>query len=51
MPLVVRESMVCGLPVIASSSGGLGEVRGPDGPMLVGAGAATTLAAAIARVL
>ena len=28
MPLVVREALVCGLPVIASASGGLGELRG-----------------------
>ena len=35
MPLVVREALACGLPVIASDSGGLGELRGTDGLTLV----------------
>jgi glycosyltransferase involved in cell wall biosynthesis len=28
MPLVVREALACGVPVVASSSGGVGEMRG-----------------------
>jgi teichuronic acid biosynthesis glycosyltransferase TuaC len=47
MPLVVREALARGLPVIASSSGGLVELRGTDGLTLVEAGDAVALAAAI----
>ena len=35
MPLVVREALACGLPVIASASGGLGELSGTQGLTLV----------------
>jgi glycosyltransferase involved in cell wall biosynthesis len=35
MPLVVREALACGLPVIASASGGLGELLGTQGLTLV----------------
>jgi glycosyltransferase involved in cell wall biosynthesis len=51
MPLVVREALACGLPVIASDSGGLGELRGTHGLTLVEAGNVAALAAAIMRVL
>ena len=51
MPLVVREALARGLPVIASSSGGLVELRGTAGLTLVEAGDVAALAAAIARGL
>jgi glycosyltransferase involved in cell wall biosynthesis len=51
MPLVVREALACGLPVIASASGGLEELRGADGLTLVGEGDVEALAEAIARAL
>jgi glycosyltransferase involved in cell wall biosynthesis len=35
MPLVVREALACDLPVIASASGGLSELRGAQGLTLV----------------
>ena len=51
MPLVVREALARGLPVITSSSGGLAELRGTAGLTLVEAGDVAALAAAIAREL
>jgi glycosyltransferase involved in cell wall biosynthesis len=51
MPLVVREALACGLPVIASSSGGLGELLGAQGLTLVDPGEANALACAIEQVL
>jgi glycosyltransferase involved in cell wall biosynthesis len=53
MPLVVREALACGLPVIASASGGLSELDGnarlhllaPDDPESL----ARAIAAAVAR--
>jgi glycosyltransferase involved in cell wall biosynthesis len=50
MPLVVREALACGLPVLASASGGLVELRGAPGLTLIEAGDAAALAAAIARL-
>jgi glycosyltransferase involved in cell wall biosynthesis len=47
MPLVVREARACGLPVIASASGGLCELQGLDGYRLVEPDHAAALAAAI----
>ena len=51
MPLVVREALACGLPVIASASGGLGELRGTQGLMLVAPDDADALAHAIEHAL
>lgn len=51
MPLVVREALACGLPVIASASGGLGELVGTQGLTLVAPDDADALAHAIAREL
>jgi glycosyltransferase involved in cell wall biosynthesis len=51
MPLVVREALARGLPVIAAASGGIGELRGTDGLTLVEAGNAAALGAAIAAAL
>ncbi len=51
MPLVVREALACGLPAIASASGGLGELCGAPGLTLVEADDAGSLARAIERVL
>lgn len=47
MPLVVREALACGLPVIASASGGLRELQGADGLRLVNSDDVPALAAAI----
>jgi glycosyltransferase involved in cell wall biosynthesis len=47
MPLVVREAHACGLPVIASASGGLCELAGLDGFVLVRPEDAAELAAVI----
>jgi glycosyltransferase involved in cell wall biosynthesis len=44
MPLVVREALARGLPVIASASGGLAELRGTEGLTLVGEGDVAALA-------
>ena len=49
MPLVVREALARGLPVIASASGGLVELRGENGLTLVEAADAGALAAALTR--
>ena len=51
MPLVVREALACGLPVIASASGGLGELVGTPGLTLVDPDKADALAQAIEQVL
>ena len=51
MPLVVREALACGLPVIASSSGGLGELLGTQGLTLVDPGEADALAHAVEQAL
>jgi len=51
MPLVVREALACGLPVIASASGGLGELAGTPRLMLVTPDDAGALVDAIERVL
>jgi glycosyltransferase involved in cell wall biosynthesis len=48
---VVREARARGLPVVASASGGIGELRGTDGLTLVEAGNAAALGAAIAAAL
>jgi glycosyltransferase involved in cell wall biosynthesis len=51
MPLVVREALACGLPVVASASGGLRELEGTAGLALVNPDDANALASAIAHVL
>jgi glycosyltransferase involved in cell wall biosynthesis len=51
MPLVVREALACGLPVVASASGGLGEMCGTVGLTLVDPGPENRLAQAIMRAL
>jgi glycosyltransferase involved in cell wall biosynthesis len=51
MPLVVREALARGLPVVASASGGLVELDGADGLVLVPADDTGALAGAIARAL
>jgi glycosyltransferase involved in cell wall biosynthesis len=51
MPLVVREALACGLPVIASASGGLGELRGTQGLTLVDPNDAEALLQAIEHAL
>jgi glycosyltransferase involved in cell wall biosynthesis len=51
MPLVVREALACGLPVIASASGGLGEMRGTEGLTLVDPDAEGALLYAITQAL
>jgi glycosyltransferase involved in cell wall biosynthesis len=47
MPLVVREALACGLPVIASASGGLLELEGSPGLALVAPDDPDALATAI----
>jgi glycosyltransferase involved in cell wall biosynthesis len=51
MPLVVREALACGLPVIASDSGGLGELLGTHGLTLISPDDADALAHAIEHAL
>jgi glycosyltransferase involved in cell wall biosynthesis len=51
MPLVVREALACGRPVIASASGGLGELLGTPGLTLVAPEDADALAQAIELAL
>jgi glycosyltransferase involved in cell wall biosynthesis len=51
MPLVVREALACGAPVIASASGGLTELETTAGLTLVEPDSAPQLAAAICRQL
>ena len=51
MPLVVREALACDLPVIASASGGLGELRGAQGLTLVDPDAEGALLHAIEQAL
>jgi glycosyltransferase involved in cell wall biosynthesis len=49
MPLVVREALARGLPVLATATGGLEELRGSAGLTLLAPGDTARLAAAIAR--
>jgi glycosyltransferase involved in cell wall biosynthesis len=51
MPLVVREALACGLPVIASASGGLGEMCGTEGLTLVDPDAEGALLYAITTIM
>jgi glycosyltransferase involved in cell wall biosynthesis len=51
MPLVVREALACGLPVIASASGGLGELPGTQELTLVAPDDAKALAHAIEHAI
>jgi glycosyltransferase involved in cell wall biosynthesis len=47
MPLAVREALACGLPVVASHSGGMVELEGKAGLSFVALGDVNSLAAAI----
>jgi D-inositol-3-phosphate glycosyltransferase len=51
MPLVVREALARGLPVIAAASGGLTELGGTSGLTLVPGGDVAALARAIVQAL
>jgi phosphatidylinositol alpha-1,6-mannosyltransferase len=51
MPLVVREALARGLPVVASSSGGIAELAGSPGLVLVEASDLDALAGALAALL
>ena len=49
MPNVLIEAQACGVPVVATRVGGVGELVGPDSGILVDAGDAPALAAALVR--
>ena len=51
MPLAVREALARGVPVVASASGGLVELAGAEGLVLVPADDVDALATALARAL
>ena len=50
-PLILAEALRAGRPVIATRVGGVADMTGPDGALLVPPGDAAALAAAIASVL
>ena len=50
-PLVVQEALRTGRPVVASRAGGIPELTGEEGALLVPPGDATALAAAVLTVL
>jgi glycosyltransferase involved in cell wall biosynthesis len=50
-PLVVQEALRAGRPVVASRAGGIPELTGEDGALLVPPGDATALAGAVLTVL
>lgn len=51
MPNVLIEAQACGVPVVATRVGGVGELVSPDSGILVGAGDAPALAAALVRAV
>jgi glycosyltransferase involved in cell wall biosynthesis len=51
MPLAVREALACGIPVVASASGGLRDLQGAPGLSLVNPDDAKALAGSIMRGL
>jgi glycosyltransferase involved in cell wall biosynthesis len=50
-PLVVQEALRAGRPLVASRAGGIPDLTGEDGALLVPAGDAGALAAAVLTVL
>jgi glycosyltransferase involved in cell wall biosynthesis len=50
-PLVVQEALRTGRPVVASRAGGIPELTGEDGALLVPPGDATALAGAVLTIL
>jgi glycosyltransferase involved in cell wall biosynthesis len=50
-PLIVQEALAAGAPLVASRTGGIPDLTGEDGALLVPPGDAGALAAAVAAVL
>ena len=50
-PLIVQEALRAGRPLVASRVGGIPDLTGPDGAVLVPPGDPWALAAAVTRVL
>ncbi|HEY3952974.1 MAG TPA: glycosyltransferase family 4 protein [Streptosporangiaceae bacterium] len=50
-PLILQETLRAGRPLVASRAGGIPDLTGPDGALLVPPGDAATLAAAVLSVL
>ena len=50
-PLIVQEALRAGLPLVASRAGGIADLTGADGALLVPPGDPRVLAAAVAGLL
>ena len=50
-PLIVQEALRAGRPLVASRAGGIADLTGADGALLVPPGDPKVLAAAVARLL
>jgi glycosyltransferase involved in cell wall biosynthesis len=50
-PLILQEALRCGLPIVATRAGGIGDLTGQDAALLVPPGDPGSLAAAVRRVL